>query len=532
VNGLDVAVSVAVSPDGRQVFVPSGNDFAVFAPEPERGLAASALVALAVLARRRALGRHGHERADPLRRHEHRRTMGGRVLAAHVAGALAAFLGATRAEAILTWPTSPPCNTTLQACIDSAASGDTVEIATNLPIAESISFAKGLTLRAAQGFHPLFSGDQTITASPSASGSQTIRIEGLTLQSGEIQVIQAGLGMATVEIVNNAIQSAQGIVVRTANGTGAITFLISGNTATLAPSSLGIEIDAGTSSSVSGSITGNTIVSQQPTAIAVLNDDQAISVDVIANHVSGTGYGGGVFLWQRGAGTMTARVLDNLVTGASRMAAAGVLATASVGTLQARVVNNTLTGNAMGIAVDGRPDLGAVVTGVVANNAITGSSFSGLNVEPAVAASVPDRNNLYFGNAVDLGTGESAVTPGPSSVFANPLFVGSGNEHLLPGSPAHDAGDDGAVPADLLADLDGDPRIQGHHVDIGAPAGGGHIQLVAPFAFNSSLSTWSGPSSATLALDFAPEPDRLLLGAVAVAVLCGVGLAKRRVLQG
>src|SRR5262249_60722839 len=62
--------------------------------------------------------------------------------------------------------------------------------------------------------------------------------------------------------------------------------------------------------------------------------------------------------------------------------------------------------------------------------------------------------------------------------------------------------------------------------DSRTPAGGGHIQLVAPFAFTSSLSTWSGPTSATLALDFAPEPNRLALGALAIAVLCCVGVAR------
>jgi hypothetical protein len=59
-------------------------------------------------------------------------------------------------------------------------------------------------------------------------------------------------------------------------------------------------------------------------------------------------------------------------------------------------------------------------------------------------------------------------------------------------------------------------------------AGGGHIQMVAPFSFTSSLSTWSGPTSVTLALDFAPEPERAVGGAAAVAVLVATGLVKRR----
>ncbi len=36
-------------------------------------------------------------------------------------------------SATLTYPGAAPCNTTLQACITGAASGDVVEIATNTP---------------------------------------------------------------------------------------------------------------------------------------------------------------------------------------------------------------------------------------------------------------------------------------------------------------------------------------------------------------------------------------------------------------
>ena len=40
--------------------------------------------------------------------------------------------------------------------------------------------------------------------------------------------------------------------------------------------------------------------------------------------------------------------------------------------------------------------------------------------------------------------------------------------HLSNGSPAINAGDDDAVPEDLLTDVDGDPRIVDCHVDMGA----------------------------------------------------------------
>jgi len=56
VEGLAGDFNLAVSPDGRHVYVPSASDsaIAVFAPEPERGLAAAAVSTLIWLARRRA----------------------------------------------------------------------------------------------------------------------------------------------------------------------------------------------------------------------------------------------------------------------------------------------------------------------------------------------------------------------------------------------------------------------------------------------------------------------------------------------
>ena len=59
----------------------------------------------------------------------------------------------------LTWPGSPGCSGTLQACIDVAVDGDRIEIATDAPITESIALhARSLTLTAADGFRPEFVG--------------------------------------------------------------------------------------------------------------------------------------------------------------------------------------------------------------------------------------------------------------------------------------------------------------------------------------------------------------------------------------
>ncbi|MDF2697215.1 MAG: hypothetical protein K0S65_5598, partial [Labilithrix sp.] len=60
------------------------------------------------------------------------------------------------AAATLTFPSAAaPCNGTLQACIDGAASGDRIEIASANRIDESITNTRSLTLTGAPGIVPL-----------------------------------------------------------------------------------------------------------------------------------------------------------------------------------------------------------------------------------------------------------------------------------------------------------------------------------------------------------------------------------------
>jgi len=95
---------------------------------------------------------------------------------------------AARAQVI--YPGPNPCDGTLQACIDATPAGETIQIATNGPIAESISFEKSLTLEAADGFLPVFGAGASVFAGTPATGSHFIRIAGLYLESGIISIAQ------------------------------------------------------------------------------------------------------------------------------------------------------------------------------------------------------------------------------------------------------------------------------------------------------------------------------------------------------
>ena len=84
-----------------------------------------------------------------------------RLRALAVAALLFALLpvSGARAATIWIWPSSAPCDTTLQACLDNAASGDEVQIAQDGLINEQDTITdKSLTLRPAIGFAPEING--------------------------------------------------------------------------------------------------------------------------------------------------------------------------------------------------------------------------------------------------------------------------------------------------------------------------------------------------------------------------------------
>jgi hypothetical protein len=398
------------------------------------------------------------------------------------------FLWAATAQPLVLvhhWPTDPsPCDaaSTLQACIDSANSGDQVLIETNGPIAESIFFGKALTLEAQTGFAPVFSGNQTIIqASTDASAvDQTIRIEGLTLQSGQILCSHVGTGKGTLQILNNTIESAvpAGISIGADPAAGPVSFQVSGNNVSVLGDG-GTGIGVGVGGSASGVVLGNTMrmgpgATYGSTGIALTNLTGDLKADVIANRITSDELVlVDIEVLRQGAGTSTVRILDNLVT-KQRMQGVGeggaIEAYASSGTISVEVANNTVDDNTVGIFAG---SMGSGVTnGSVANNLITGGQYAGLWTDSLGV--VTNHDNLFFGNGFDVANGVDVGSAGPGSITnKDPLYVGSGDYHLQLHSPAIDAGDDSAVPAtDLdgnpITDLDGNPRIQGSHVDIGA----------------------------------------------------------------
>jgi len=411
------------------------------------------------------------------------------LLAAIAACAGPGLVPEASAQTSRPWPDSvPPCNGTLQACIDAASPGDEIRLSPSSVIQSSIAFSKPLTLRAEPGHSPVFGVGASIQAGTSDSGDQKIRIEGLTLLRGSIEVDQTSTGTSTVELVDNTIEEKDpgtfaGIsIVPAGPGVGRLDFLVSGNSVSVEDDSTqGIRLRLGPGPA-NGAIRGNTVMLPS-TGLGIVVYD-ASAVDVIANRVFG---GSGVFLFTEG--TMTARVLDNLLNGV----ASGIDTSNDDGaTIGLTIVNNTIAGNQYGVLIE--EAAGTEITGLIANNAITGNSVAGIQltaINPQLV-SLSEDHDLFFGNTAEFVGG----APGAHSVLADPMYAGGTDFHLQPGSPAIDAGDDASVPPDLTTDLDGSPRIQGQHVDIGA-------------------------------FETAPEPDARLAEVASLALLSAVARLRR-----
>ncbi len=109
-----------------------------------------------------------------------------------------------------------------------------------------------------------------------------------------------------------------------------------------------------------------------------------------------------------------------------------------------------------------------------AGNLVVGNRGFGLNAGHAgevtvVNSTIADNTGAGLGNGIvvynTIAAGNGTDLDGTLGGGGNnligvaPGFVGPGDYHLAPGSPAIDRGDNSAVPASLVVDADGDPRI-------------------------------------------------------------------------
>ena len=132
---------------------------------------------------------------------------------------------------------------------------------------------------------------------------------------------------------------------------------------------------------------------------------------------------------------------------------------------QPKIINNTMVMNRVGVRVDRRVNTSFQT---YLNNIIAGNDI-GLEVDFGSEDYNPTwGSNLVFGNGIDYDV-IADQTGISGNISADPLFLDAANSdfHLLPDSPALDAGDNTA-PGLPATDQDGNPRIVNGIVDMGA----------------------------------------------------------------
>ena len=242
--------------------------------------------------------------------------------------------------------------------------------------------------------------------------------------------------------------------------------------------------------------------------------------DVFTNNLVEAGGGGntafgGAFGLQGNASNKTTLNAYNMVAANNSVGAAGeggaIYAGFSVGcqtppcTAEADVFDSTLTANSVGAAGVGQEMAGeATDTARVVNSIVTGPIGNQTDVAGfgTIAISYSD---ACVNGAAAAGAGNVCTDPKLANVAGN-------NVHETAASPTIDTGDSAQVAAALTQDYEGDGRVLGAAVDMGAD------EFVPPAPVLPAAG--SGPGSPT-----APPWTPIAFGVVAIAV---VGEATRR----
>ena len=192
--------------------------------------------------------------------------------------------------------------------------------------------------------------------------------------------------------------------------------------------------------------------------VSVLTGDRVSAIDGFTIRNGQASDGGGIYC---GCGSPT--ITNNTITDNS----SGIYCYRSSPT----ITNNTIVGNTV-YGIHGGSGLPTIVNTIVAFNC------TGIQ---CLSASVL-RHNCVYGNTVFNYYGPSDPTGTDGNISADPKLAGAsyGNVHIQPDSPCKDAGDDGQVQADWR-DIDGQARIQGSHVDIGADESDGTLCPTGPY---------------------------------------------------
>ena len=423
--------------------------------------------------------------------------------------AVSALLAIPVAQAAtLTWPTlagGGPCAGTLQACVDAAAPGDTVQIGPDeavLPdaytaITEAVTIRKSLVLTARPGIDAVFAPGFNVGFAPNVPGPHQVTISGLVFRQGSVDIRDNGTVAGSVfrierlNIVEPSPPNTIGCAINAQLGSPSPQLIVGDNVirsgSAAGQSRSGICAYA-TQPSVaySANVFRNRVVAgpaELRFGISLSAPAGGGSIAVSANTVLGPRLVEGITVQRAdGSAAQTVQVDNNAVALQSDPSGWGIKVQA--GNATATVVNNTVAHGSRGLSVTGFDALPA--SGRVANNLVAFHSGLGISLS---AGALTNSHNLVFGNA------SNSYTPGPSTLTVDPGLRRPGHPRLVNGSPAIDAGNGADLPSLALFDADGERRVAFGAVDIGAyeATGDGAGRITAATATSSFNETFVTP---------------------------------------
>lgn len=388
----------------------------------------------------------------------------------------------------LTWPGDAPCGGTLQACIDAAAAGDIVELATNDDIMEDLQIAKSLTLRAAEGFAPVIGGaveQKSVDLCPffePEAGPVSIEIEGLAFDFARLRCdIGPGKPHRRLVLRNNAITfllNESGFPVIDFRLRSAADVLIEGNDIRFALDhngvpAIGLDVrDVG-----ADIVVENNEIASTGNGIGIFGSDAAgMQAIVNRNRITASipaNSGIGIEFDFRNGGIYEAAALGNVVYGVGgcncgRNSGIHLTTPNFTGDAMLTVTNNTIVDNdAPGLlaVLDGSGDL----TLNVYNNHLSANAGGGFwlsNFSTGPVSLNGGTNNSYANGFADLFQNIAPLTP---TAF-DPSFVdaSASDFRLRADSPLIDAGTDAPAGGTTTIDAESDSRISGAAIDVGA----------------------------------------------------------------
>jgi hypothetical protein len=350
------------------------------------------------------------------------------------------------------WPSGAPCNTTLQACITNAASGDTVLVAQNGHIAESVSITnKSLTLSAQTGFQP-------------------------TLDAATIQNSSGG---ATVDVTVSDIGFLHSVVASISQGAGNVLTLdhISAVSSGADPGVYAVVYNESTVNVLHSTFTASGFYPGIEVTSPVSGPSD-LTFNVVGNTVTGHGqadYPTGIYLNATDGGRLEFNVDNNSVwdvgQGTASDSSGGIyLSARDSGDAHFNVVGNSLHAiTTDGIRVSDEQDAPNELSLDLFDNVIAGTTGSAVDVtadEPATFALRGGRNDLVSNGHRPHTLGHSLGT----NLSVAPKFVSpsTGDLALKSSSPLIDEGVTCSPGGVASPDAAGNNRRSRSNVDIGA----------------------------------------------------------------